>query len=177
MSWNFYFGPRELQVQILSPPDHLFQVRSGDMGSIDEEVKRKHSSGGWSLSCFQPSLRDVGVLWPVELSTSRGNAWGLCLFLPVVFIVFFCVKPAALRLTSRTGCQWQPWFYLGLVAHCYIRLSEGPTVTARLGARGTQSLPMSLRLTSNLSVAEPDWHARGDPEDETQSAQRHLSCL
>lgn len=89
MSWNFYFGPRELEVQILSPPDHLFQVRSGDMGSIDEEVKRKHSSGGWSLSCFQPSLRDVGVLWPVELSTSRGNAWGLCLFLPVVFIVLF----------------------------------------------------------------------------------------
>ena len=147
------------------------------MGSIDEEVKRKHSSGGWSLSCFQPSLRDVGVLWPVELSTSRGNALGVLPLSPGGFHRFVRVKPAALRLTSRTGCQWQPWFYWGLVAHCYIRLSEGPTVTARLGARGTQSLPLSLRLTSNLSVAESNWHARGDPEDETQSAQRHSSCL
>jgi hypothetical protein len=49
-------------------------------------------------------------------------------FLSQRFSSPFAMKPVRSETHKQNGCQWQPWFYSGLVAHCYVGLSEEPTV-------------------------------------------------
>jgi hypothetical protein len=126
--------------------------------SIEGDVKRKHFSrgAGRSFSCFQPHVIELEVFWPAAPSARMLNTAAVSVFSPSGFHRFFAMKPVRSETHKQNGCQWQPWFYSGLVAHCYVGLSEGSTVILRLGARGTQSLSSGLRLTSNPSAPEPD---------------------
>jgi hypothetical protein len=97
--------------------------------------------------------------------------------LPAVFIALSRRSQSALK-HKQNGCQWQPWFHWGLVAHCYVGLSEGPTVILRLGARSTRSLTSELRL-----ILEPKClrtglaTAKEDLRDGMDSGQGHSNCL
>jgi hypothetical protein len=48
--------------------DHrqMSEERSGDMSSIDEEVKTKHFTARWNWYCFQLDRMELGVLEPAE---------------------------------------------------------------------------------------------------------------
>jgi hypothetical protein len=135
------------------------------MGSIRGEVKRNSSLHGRGFSAFQPHVIKQGRFRPGAPSMRRmdtaGQQFRFCI--PALFIASSRRSQSALKPTSRTVVRWQPWFYWELVAHSFFGLSRGPRVRLRLGARGSQNLPIGLRLTlepecprSGLATARKD---------------------
>lgn len=99
--------------------------------------------------------------------------------LSAVFIACSRQSQSSLKLTSRTVVRWQPWFYSGLVAHCYVGLSEGPTVDSRL--RCTRHTGPNNLLETHPRTQVSQSRTRHPPEkipsNGMDAGQRHSSCL
>src|SRR5207247_10433727 len=94
--------------------------------SIEGEVKRKYLSHRWSFSCFQPHVLEQRRFRPAVpfAQTLNMSAQRIRLFLSAVFIASFATKPVRSETHKQNGCQWQPYLYSRLVAHCCFGLCE-----------------------------------------------------
>src|SRR6516164_6457259 len=86
--------------------------------------------------------------------------------------------PSVLKLTSRTGYRWQPWFYSGLVAHCYIGLSEGAysNTETRCTVHAEPTYVFETHSRTQMSQNRTSTTKR-DPRERTQSARRTLKLF
>src|SRR5215469_7305595 len=91
----------------------------------------------------------------------------------------FASKAARSEIHKQNGCRWQPWFYSGLVAHCCIGLSEGPTVTLRLGARMHAEPTYVFETHPRTQVSQNRTRHRREkiPWMERNRVEGHSSCL
>ena len=99
--------------------------------------------------------------------------------LSAVFIACSRQKPVQSETHKQNGCRWQPWFYSGLVAHCYVGLSEEAyscfetRCTRHAGPNDLVETHPRTQVSQSRTRQLPE----KSPATEWTRGQRHSSCL